>query len=1125
MSLAKLQARLRRVHWSIWTLGGALALYSALGFWAVPAALRYTITNTLSEKWQRPASVGDISFNPFEMELRIADFSIANEAKRDVQTEAAAVQLNATAPSAAITADAETSVSMPAPSVDPVTANVNAAAAIVKADASGVDTELTSEPVAISNVALAEAGDLIRFESLHINLHVASFFKRQLGFEVIELTRPYIRAEIDTDGELELLKVFVNAVEEEAANTNQEPIQDLASAEGISESIPAASSNSAENLTATSVVSASAEAEQARVAAPTNVATNPTAVSQTGAMQSSSVSSDNTTESESSVLPVWLAALRINEGEIDYLDHSRADFAQRLLIKKIEIEDFHTVSDERSNKIVLQLNDADTGDLSFTTEYFRLQPFALRGQLEVSQLALAPVWQWLNLPLNFALDAPVLDLRTHVELAQQDRFQVNTSEGHITLTGTQLAPKDKPQQKLIALQQLIASDISLDLAQQSVVLGELTGRGLKLEIELDKQGNVNLLPMFSAAETPAAESVSEPNKEESKPWAVKIVKTQLRDSEVLFSDHSPRRAFQARIAPIDISLGEFEPLNLSKPFDAALALGIQGPRQPEIGKVKADASVQISPLKIDADVDVDNLPLVLAQPYAAEFIRGRIARGTLDADVNLQLSEALRVQADANIHDFRLQQLNGRASLLSLDKLAVEKIDYQAQRNSLAIQKIALDALNSSFRINEDGSTNVADLFIEQPSSDKPAGKPLQLAINTIAISRSDLGFADHTLSQNFQVAIKDLSGAISNITTAPNTQAAVNLQGKVDHYAPALIKGTFNVFGAKPQLDMGVKFDNVELTSFTPYSGTYAGFNIERGQLDIDLHYQLQDNKIAGNNRIVMDQFTLGEKVESDKAVDLPLRLALALLRDEKGMIDLAFEVNGDLEDPSFSIGGILWKVLSNIVKKAVASPMKALGVLGSFGSSDEANAIEFTAGSAALTELAMQQAAEIKNALEKRSEFRLNLQGNIAPDVDRLALQRSKLAAWLAQGDSDKQQAWLADDAGEQRSLRRQLAKVYERKLNKSYDDALATTAMQFPQADEDERELRTFNSVFAELAVQETVDESALRQLAMDRAIALRAYMTDQLGFAANRVMVVDYNTDSSLAGHNCLIQLGM
>lgn len=1094
MSLTAVKAGLARIHWSLWTLMVALVLYTVLGFWGVPQALRYVLTKQMADQWQRPVQLGEIQFNPFDISLTVSDFAIGNVAlSAQSQAQPAVQQVDETAQ----LVSSETQPS-------------EALAEITHTDI----TALAAEPVLHSNavhsveVATSAAGDLLRFSRLHINFHVASLFKKQIGFEVIELQQPYVRLQVDEQGQLELLKVLL-----------PQPPKAVDPKENSPDSLVVA-----EHLEPVTVTEAEALDASVDNAASNDVTADNETIPVAVASDSSAVS-DNT-EPASALLPVWLAALRIEQGELDFVDLQRKGFAQKVLLSEIEIDDFHTTREDSSNRISIRLNDQQSGDISFRTEHFRLQPFHLNGALSISQLALQPVWQWLDLPVNFSLDAPMLDLNTRVALTEGDQFNVQTRDGSLRLQGIQLSALDDADKKLISLQQLQLDGIEFDLQQQSVVLAALDVSGVALDLVLDKQGQLNLLPLF---ETNAAEQPAQKEQEAADPWRVLIGATHLHDSRVSFVDQQPRQGeFAVLLDAVDIKIGALEPLNQAQPFDVQLAAGlVDGKQSLSPGRIAAQAKIQQQPLQLQAGIDIEQLPLVLAQPYVADFIRGRITRGELGARLSLEMQEALQLQGDVAVEDFYLQQLRGRASLLSLDKLQLQQLDYRAADNRLGIQGVTLSKLGSNLRINEDGSTNLQDLFIEQPAdNEKVADKPLQLAINTVSIDNADLGFADRTLSQNFQVAIKSLSGKISNISSDPEKMAHVDLAGKVDHYAPVTVKGTFNAFGEHPALDMAVKFDNLELTSLTPYSGTYAGFAIKRGQLNIDLDYQLQNHKIAGKNKIVMDQLTLGEKVDSPKAVDLPLRLALALLRDEKGVIDLGFEVNGDLNDPAFSVGGILWKVLTNIVKKAVASPMKALGILGGASGGGDGDAIAFAVGSADLSDETRQQMQTLKAALDKRSELRLSLQGNVDPNTDGLSLQRQRLAAELSRGDEKEVTQWLQPElAADSRSMRRRLARYYQHRLDKSYDDVEATIALQFPGLSESQRAERVFAAVFDELAVQQAVSRDALRQLAMDRALALRAYLTDELGFGPERVSVVDYNTDAARAGSNCLLQLGI
>ncbi len=186
-------------------------------------------------------------------------------------------------------------------------------------------------------------------------------------------------------------------------------------------------------------------------------------------------------------------------------------------------------------------------------------------------------------------------------------------------------------------------------------------------------------------------------------------------------------------------------------------------------------------------------------------------------------------------------------------------------------------------------------------------------------------------------------------MSSVPGTKASVDISGNIDRYAPVKVKGEINPLLDQPYLDLDVIFQSVELTTVNPYSGTYAGHYIDRGQLSLSLNYQLENNQLKGSNHVVIDQLQLGKASESDLATDLPISLAIALLQDSDGVIDLGVEVSGDVDDPEFSLGAVIWSTISNIITKAVTAPFSFIAGLAD--SDDELNVIEFEFGANTLT------------------------------------------------------------------------------------------------------------------------------------------------------------------------------
>ena len=273
----------------------------------------------------------------------------------------------------------------------------------------------------------------------------------------------------------------------------------------------------------------------------------------------------------------------------------------------------------------------------------------------------------------------------------------------------------------------------------------------------------------------------------------------------------------------------------------------------------------------------------------------------------------------------------------------------------------------------------------------------MAIAIDAINIQDGSANYADLWIQPHFGIGIQALNGSILGLSSNPRSHAKVDLQGKVDRYAPIRIWGETNPLAATAYTDIKMSFKGVELSSVTPYSGHFAGYKIEKGKLSADIDYKIKDRQLAADHRFVIDQLELGERVESPDAVKLPLKIAIALLKDRNGVIDLDLPVTGSLDDPQFKIGPIIWKVFVNLIEKAVTAPFKLLGSL--FGGGDQVNVVEFAPGSAALDATAHSRLSSIIKALDARPGLELDVPNTYSAQTDGPALAALQLQAKLRQ------------------------------------------------------------------------------------------------------------------------------
>ena len=222
-----------------------------------------------------------------------------------------------------------------------------------------------------------------------------------------------------------------------------------------------------------------------------------------------------------------------------------------------------------------------------------------------------------------------------------------------------------------------------------------------------------------------------------------------------------------------------------------------------------------------------------------------------------------------------------------------------------------------------------------------------------------------------------------------------MDITGKIDNYAPVKLAGTIHPLKDDIDLDLDFSVKGAELTSVNPYSGTYMGYYIDKGLLSLAVQYKLNGKALEGKNRVVIDQLTLGKKSNSEQALSLPLGLAIALLEDRNGVIDLGLDVSGDIDNPDFSFGSIILNAIGNIITKAVTAPFSLLANL--VGSDDELDNVEFGFGEHSLNADAQEKLNTLAKALKKRPGLRVNIEGTVNAMSDASALAQRQLNTTL--------------------------------------------------------------------------------------------------------------------------------
>ena len=527
-------------------------------------------------------------------------------------------------------------------------------------------------------------------------------------------------------------------------------------------------------------------------------------------------------------------------------------------------------------------------------------------------------------------------------------------------------------------------------------------------------------------------------------WYVELHQFAFNDGSIYLLERSVSDGTYYRISNLNIKSGKVT-TDFSKPISYTTSLHVSADPQTfsdtSKGALSSSGSVVIAEQTVQGKAAIEQLVLSQFQQYVSPHANVTLEEGLFNLNVEFDGAfmnaadkeniDSLNVKASTSINNLSVLD-DASSPLLQWQSLNVDNIEFDHASNQLRVDNIHLQAPFARLIIDEAKQTNVSKLIVA--SSDKsansesasetgsattskasnanvPAGttaepsqaNELAIAVNTISIENGKAYFADHSLTPKFASAIESLNGKVLGIDSRSTSPANVDITGKIDNYAPVKLAGTIHPLKDDIDLDLDFSVKGAELTSVNPYSGTYMGYYIDKGLLSLAVQYKLNGKALEGKNHVVIDQLTLGKKSNSDQALSLPLGLAIALLEDRNGVIDLGLDVSGDIDSPDFSFGSIILNAIGNIITKAVTAPFSLLANL--VGSDDELDNVEFGFGEHSLNADAQEKLNTLAKALKKRPGLRVNIEGTVNAMSDASALAQRQLNTTLLtrSGDAD--------------------------------------------------------------------------------------------------------------------------
>jgi len=471
------------------------------------------------------------------------------------------------------------------------------------------------------------------------------------------------------------------------------------------------------------------------------------------------------------------------------------------------------------------------------------------------------------------------------------------------------------------------------------------------------------------------------------------------------------------------------------------------------------------------------------------------------------------------------------SDLLGWQKLDIDRFTLDSDETSLHLSQLVIDELYGRLVIKEDRTTNLDGLQLDPAPADSAPDdeeKSLELVIGGTRVRHGGMDFSDFSLPLPFATHISNLDGTLTTIETGSSEPAKIQLEGQVDEYGLARISGTINLLQPLIHTDTRVEFRNLQMSNLTPYTVEFAGREIDDGKLNLDLAYVIDDGQLAGENKVVLSDLVLGKKVESPGAASLPLGLAVALLTDSKGVIDIDLPVAGDVNDPEFRIGGVIWKAFTGLITKIVSAPFRLLGSLIGVDSEDLGQ-FQFLAGRSDLTPPELEKVAQLEQALAERPELAVEVHGVFDPATDTEALKYIRLRQTVFQrlnreGLDDDEELIMLDE-----EIRTVLEALF---MDQFPDQSLdSVKALHTKQANDDPDAEPVFDQLaYAgdlrdRLLEAEPVTRQDLLALATDRAEMIRNAFLASGQFAEDRVMIIEPEEVESEDGEWVITELGV
>jgi len=723
---------------------------------------------------------------------------------------------------------------------------------------------------------------------------------------------------------------------------------------------------------------------------------------------------------------------------------------------------------------------------------------------------------------NVSLQNAAANLNFSVSLSQAG-LGVNVSDGQVTLDKFGLTELNK-KEPVALFDQLALSQVSCNLLKREAAVGLVNLQKAEVKISRDEKGRMDLLAAIDQAlktnENPGGKEIKQPtqpsdggdNNPSASAWVATIDKVVLDQCQAQFSDHAKKEPVYIEMKDIGVTV---ENISTEKGEISTFKASMTNKNK---GAIKLDGRFDISGPGATVNVNLNRIDVNTAEPYFTDFLKISIAKGYLNTQGTVVVAPGksksdppkITYTGQASLNDFLSKSKVDDTDFFRCKSLYATGMDISVNPMKVAVNKIALTDFYQRAILNKNAQLNYKEIMVEQPENKPPANgksKPNtapgkgnseipDIRIDAITLQGGHINFSDYFTQPNFTANMTEIAGSLTGLSSRGKEHAQLVLKGVHGGYAPLDITGEVDPLKDNRFVDLTISFKNIELPKFNVYSKKFLGYEIEKGKLILDLHYNIDNDKLNSSNRVFFDQLTLGKKVDSKDATALPLEFAISLLKNPKGEIDLDLPITGDLSDPEFHFGNVVGTVFRNFIMGIVTAPFKFLGNLVGMVGGQDLGFVVFDPGQSLLDQAQKDKLDKLITVLGKKPNLKLEINSQYNKIKDARQLRYEAYETMIISMDrslADDGSVTLADLDEEKRA----------RLIEKAYDKA------EFPKPrDESGREKElTVDEKQTLLVTSMPLEGDVLEDLGRERGNEIARYLTETGKIDKRRVFVTE------------------